>query len=277
MAENTPAALAGDVTLGDLMVHRLGLGTNRITDSPEAHALLTRAVELGVNFIDTARRYGAGASETTIGNTLAPYHNHEGLVIATKGGLTSNGPAGSPEALQSDLEASLRALRTDCIDLYQLHRRDPSIPLEVSVQALRTFQDEGKITHIGLSEVTVEELQRAQKIVRVVSVQNEYNVLKRQHEALVRYCTEQQIVFIPWFPLGGLRGEAEEVAARLRDIAEKYDATPQQVALAWLLRRSPMILPIPGTLSIDHLEANLAAAQLQLHEEDYEQLLGRDE
>ena len=272
MADGSLAALAGDVKIGDITIHRLGLGTNRITDIPEAHALLTHAVDLGVNFIDTARRYGAGASEVTIGNTLAPFHNFEGLVVATKGGLHAEGPSGSPEALRSDLEASLRALKTDCIDLYQLHRVDPKVPLEESVLAMKKFQDEGKIRHIGLSEVTIEQLEAAQKVATIVSVQNEYNILKRQHEELIDYCTAHQIVFIPWFPLGGLRGGAEEVATHLADVAQKYAASEQQIALAWLLKRSPIIAPIPGTLSIEHLEANLAATHIQLSAEDYEQL-----
>jgi pyridoxine 4-dehydrogenase len=272
MADSTLASQAGDVAFGDIVVHRLGLGTNRITDIPEAHALLTRAIELGVNFIDTARRYGMGASETTIGNTLAPYQNHKGLLIATKGGLTADGPAGSPEALRSNLEESLRALKTDHIDLYQLHRIDPNVPLEESVGTLKELQQAGKIRYIGLSEVSIKQLQAAQKVAEIVSVQNEYNVLKRQHEDLVTYCTEQHIVFIPWFPLGGLAGGAEEVAARLQQLAEKYQTTPQQLALAWLLKRSPIMAPIPGTLSPDHLEANLQAATITLSDEDYEQL-----
>jgi pyridoxine 4-dehydrogenase len=272
MADTNLAALAGDVRFGDLSVHRLGLGTNRIADVPEAHALLHRAVELGVNFIDTARRYGSGASETTIGNTLAPFGKHKGLLVATKGGFSYDGEAGSPEALRKDLEASLRALKTDCIDLYQLHRVDPKVPLRESIQALKDFQDEGKIRHIGLSEVSVEQLQVAQEVAPIVSVQNEYNILKRQHEALVNYCTDHEIVFIPWFPLGGLSGGAQEVAARLDRMAKKYDATPQQIALAWLLKRSPIIAPIPGTLSTRHLEANLEAARIELSEEDYQQL-----
>jgi pyridoxine 4-dehydrogenase len=276
MADNTLASRAGDVALGDITVHRLGLGTNRITDSPEAHALLNRALELGVNFIDTARRYGQGASEVAIGNALAPLQNHKGLLIATKGGLTVDGPAGSPMTLRKNLEESLQALKTDRIDLYQLHRIDPNVPLEESISALKDFQKEGKIRHIGLSEVTIAQLQAAQKIVPIVSVQNEYNVLKRQHEDIVDYCSEHEIVFIPWFPLGGLTGGAEEVEARLAELAEKYEATAQQIALAWLLKRSPIIAPIPGTLSQDHLEANLQSATIQLTEEDYDRLTNAD-
>lgn len=276
MADGNLASQAGDVQFGELTVHRLGLGTNRITDIPEAHALLNRAIELGVNFIDTARRYGSGASEITIGNTLAPYQNYRGLVIATKGGFNAGGEAGSPKELRADLEESLRALKTDHVDLYQLHRVDPKVPLEDSIGALKTFQDEGKIRYIGLSEVSIDQLKVAQEVAEIVSVQNEYNILKRQHEDLVDYCTEHNVVFIPWFPLGGLSGGAEEVASRLTKMADKYDVTPQQIALAWLLRRSPIIAPIPGTLSLDHLEANMQAVRIHLNDEDYD-LLTNDE
>lgn len=264
------ASAAGSITLGDLTVNRLGLGTNRITDTPAAYALLRRAVELGVNFIDTAHRYGSGASETGIGSALSPFK--PGLVVASKCGFDYDGEAGSPAALRNDLEESLRRLKTDCIDLYQLHRVDPNVSLEESVAALKAFQDEGKIRHIGLSEVTVEQLQRAQKIAVIVSVQNEYNVTVRKHEALVDYCTAQKIAFIPWYPLGGLEGGAGAVSSRLAAMAAQYDASPQQIALAWLLRRSPMMMPIPGTLSTEHLEANLVAAEVHLSDEDYRQL-----
>jgi aryl-alcohol dehydrogenase-like predicted oxidoreductase len=267
MAESNLAAAAGQVKIGDLTVNRLGLGTNRISDTTESQALLGRAVELGVNFIDTAHRYGGGASEITIGKTLAPY---AGLVITTKGGFDYEGESGSPAVLRQHLEESLKRLKTDHIDLYQLHRVDPNVPIEDSVGALKTFQQEGKIRHIGLSEVSVEQLQRAQKIANIVSVQNEYNVLARQHEDMVDYATEHGIVFMPWFPLGGLSGGAEQVEAKLTDLAGKYQATPQQIALAWLLKRSPMMLPIPGTLSIEHLESNLGASRIALSDEDYQ-------
>jgi pyridoxine 4-dehydrogenase len=264
---NVSAARAGTVRIGDKSVNRIGLGTNRITDTPGAHALLERAVELGVNFIDTARVYKDGASETTIGNTLAPYPT--GLVVATKGGQTDT----LPEQLRDQLEGSLRRLQTDCIDLYQLHRVNPDVPIEDSVGRLKQFQDEGKIRHIGLSEVSVEQLEQAQAVAAIASVQNEYNVAIRKHEALVDYCTEHGIVFIPWFPLGGLRGDTAKVEQLVADVAKKHNATAQQIALAWLLKRSPLILPIPGTLSIDHLEANLQAATLELAPADYEALL----
>ncbi len=264
------ASQAGTIKIGDMTVHRIGLGTNRITDTSEARALLHKAVELGVNFIDTAHRYTNGASEMMIGKTLAPYEN--GLVIATKGGLTHEGPAASPEQLRADLEDSLERLKLSCVDLYQLHRVDPKVPMEDSLRTLKELQQAGKIRHIGISEVTLEQLKDARKIVDIVSVQNEYNVVVRKHEALVDYCEEQGIAFIPWFPLGGLRGGAEEVSNVLKDIAESYDATPQQIALAWLLKRSRVILPIPGTLFVDHLIANLESASVSLHDKDYDLL-----
>lgn len=267
MAGSVSAAQAGTITFGDLTVNRLGLGTNRIRDNEAGYALLRRAVELGINFIDTAHRYAGGESEAAIGNTLSPYAN--GLVIATKGGM---GSGASPAQLHSELEESLRRLRTDHIDLYQLHRVDPQVPLAESVGALKQFQDKGLIRHIGLSEVSVEQLEAARAVAAIVSVQNEYNVAVRKHEALVDYCTEHNIVFIPWFPLGGLAGDAEKVDALVTRTAAKYNATPQQIALAWLLKRSPMILPIPGTTSADHLEANLRAANLVLADEDYRAL-----
>jgi pyridoxine 4-dehydrogenase len=260
------ALLAGKVQVGDMNVNRLGLGTNRVNDTEEARALLKGAVELGINFIDTAHTYQGGASEVTIGKTLAPYA--EGLVIATKGGM--NGA--SPDQLKADLDDSLRRLKTGCIDLYQLHRVDPLVPLETTMGALKRFRDEGKIRHIGLSEVDVKQIQQAQKIVPVVSVQNEYNLVKRQHETVVDYCTESSIVFIPWFPLGGLRGDTAHVNALTEGLAKKYGATPQQVALAWLLARSPIMLPIPGTLSIEHLRSNLRAGSIQLSQADYQSL-----
>jgi len=259
------AAAAGTILVGDLKVHRLGLGTNRITDVPEAHQLLKRAVELGVNFIDTAYRYRDGDSENTIGKTLAPF---DGIVIATKGGYEET----LPDELRTQLEKSLGRLRTDCIDVYQLHRVNPNVPIEDSVGILKRFTEEGKIRHIGLSEVTVDQIKRAQKIAPIVSVQNQFNVMVRQHEDVVDFCTEQKIAFIPWFPLGGLAGGAEEVATMLADVAKTYNSSPQQIAIAWLLKRSPMILPIPGTLSISHLEENITAANIVLSDEDFRAL-----
>lgn len=259
---------AGDIRLGACMIHRIGLGTNRLVDTPECHALLDRALELGVNFIDTARLYRAGASETTIGNTLAPYQNYPQLVVASKGGYSD----GSPAALRKELEASLRALRTDHITLYQLHRVDPDVPIEESIGALKTFQDEGKISYIGLSEVGVGQIERAQTVARIVSVQNEYNLLARQYESVVDYCTQHAIVFIPWFPLGGLQGDGHMLRGRLVTLARKYHVLPQQIALAWLLKRSPSMVPIPGTLSLEHLEENVQAAHISLSDTDFAEL-----
>lgn len=264
MSEPISAVQASTVPLGDLTVNRIGLGTNRFTDTPDAHHLLKRAVELGINFIDTAHVYTRGESEVSIGNTLAPYSN--GLVIATKGEM---GQGASSQQLRSELEESLRKLKTDRIDLYQLHRVDANIPLEVSMEALKSFQEEGLIRHIGLSEVTVEQLQRALQVAPVVSVQNQYNVVDRQCEAVVDFCTQRKIVFIPWFPLGGLRGGAAVVEQHVAAIARKLEVSPRQVALKWMLQRSPMILPIPGTLSLAHLEENLRATAIELSEADY--------
>jgi len=267
MPNTIAAASAGTISFGDITVNRIGLGTNRIHDNEAGYGLLKRAVELGVNFIDTAHRYAGGESEAAIGNALAPYGN--GLVIATKGGM---GNGASAEQLRNELEESLRRLQTDHIDLYQLHRVDPTIPLAETMAVLRGFQDEGLIGHIGLSEVSVEQVKEAVAVAPVVSVQNEYNVAIRKHEALVDYCTANSIAFIPWFPLGGLAGDTVKVEALVAEMARKYDVTPQQIALAWLLQRSPMILPIPGTTSIEHLQDNLKAADLDLSDEDYRAL-----
>jgi aryl-alcohol dehydrogenase-like predicted oxidoreductase len=258
---------AGTITIGDITVNRLGLGTNRIHDNEAGYALLRHAVELGVNFIDTAHRYANGESELAIGNALAPYAN--GLVIATKGGM---GNGASPDQLRVELQESLRRLQTDCIAVYQLHRVDQNVPLTETMAALKQFQDQGLVKHIGLSEVSIEQLEEAMTVAKVVSVQNEYNVANRKHEALVDYCTAHDIVFIPWFPLGGLAGDTEKVASVVAQIAEKYQATPQQIALAWLLKRSPIILPIPGTTSKEHVEDNLKSALIELSEEDYKAL-----
>ncbi len=260
------ASQAGQLRIGEKTVNRLGLGTNRITNTKESQDLLIKAVSLGVNFIDTANVYRNGESEDTIGQTLSPYPAD--LLIATKGGM--NG--GSPAQLRADLEGSLRRLKTDCIDLYQLHRIDPSVPLKHSLCALKELQEEGKIKHVGLSEVTVSQIEEAQSIVPVVSVQNEYNLVKRQYEDVLDYCSAQGIVFIPWFPLGGLRGDAETVSKKAAQVSEKYKASAQQIALAWLLARSPFILPIPGTLSIEHLISDLESGSVRLNKEDYEQL-----
>jgi pyridoxine 4-dehydrogenase len=263
VTDDTSAARAGSISIGDVRVSRLGLGTNRLTNTPAAAELLHRAVALGVDFIDTAHGYGAGASETTIATVLAPYDG--GLVVTTKGGYAD----GSPENLRRELEDSLSRLRVSTVTLYQLHRVDSKVPLEESVGVLSDLRNEGKIRHIGLSEVTVEQLEAAQRVAPIVSVQNEYNVLVRKYEPVLDYCTSNDIVFMPWFPLGGLMGGAQQVEARLAATAVRYEVSAQQIALAWLLRRSPMMLPIPGTLSVAHLEENIGAASIVLSDEDY--------
>ena len=273
MTREVSAVRAGSVQIGDRTVHRLGLGTNRLTDTEPARALLRTAVELGVNFIDTADVYQANASETTIGKTLGS--NAPGVVVATKGGMTRDpggrGVDGHPEYLRRALEASLRRLGTDCVELYQLHRVDPQVPVETSVGALKEMQQEGKIRRIGLSNVTVEELERARRVATIVSVQNRYNILERESEPVLEYCDAHAIVFIPWTPL--LRGNLAK-AGTLSEMAAQRGVTPHQLALRWLLRRSPFVLPIPGTLSPAHLEENLAAADIELSEDEFQRLSG---
>lgn len=264
MADTVSAAQAGTVNFGGLTVNRLGLGTNRIYDNEAGHGLLKRAVELGINFIDTAHTYAGGESETAIGNALAPFG--ENLIVATKGGM---GAGASPKQLRTELEESLRRLRTEHIDLYQLHRIDPATPLTESLESLKQFQDEGLIGAIGLSEVNIDQLTEAANIVPIASVQNEYNLANRKYDDVLEYCAAQGIAFIPWYPLGGHHDDAAKVRALVKPLADKYDATPQQIALAWLLKRSPMMLPIPGTTSSEHLESNLQAALISLSDEDY--------
>ena len=284
MAELIPdAAASGPFTLGgDLTVHRMGFGAMRITgkgiwgdpkDPAESKRVLKRALELGVNFIDTADSYGPYVSEDLIAEALFPYA--DGLVIATKGGLTRQGPdgwlpVGRPEYLRQCVEMSLRRLRTETIDLYQLHRIDPKVPAEESIGELKKMQTEGKIRHIGLSEVSVEELEHAQTIVEVVSVQNLYNLSERKSETLLDYCTEKSIGFIPWFPVAG--GDLVKPGGVLDQSAKTHGATVAQLALAWLLKRSPVMLPIPGTSSVAHLEENIAASSLTLTEDEFQSL-----
>lgn len=277
------AAASGTFILGgDLTVNRLGFGAMRITgkgiwgdpqDPAAAHAVLKRAVELGVNFIDTADSYGPCVSEDLIADALAPYP--AGLVIATKGGLTRQGPdqwlpVGRPEYLKQCVEMSLRRLKLDTIDLYQLHRFDAKVPKEETLGALKEMQDAGKIKHIGLSEVSIEEIQFAQKIVPIVSVQNLYNLSNRQSEAQLDFCEQNNIGFIPWFPVAS--GELARPGGPLDQVAKQHDATVAQLALAWLLKRSPVMLPIPGTSSVAHLEENVAAAHVQLTDDEFKTL-----
>jgi aryl-alcohol dehydrogenase-like predicted oxidoreductase len=268
---------------GDLRVNRLGYGAMQLTgrgvwgwpkDRENARKVLRRAVELGVNFIDTADSYGPEVSELLIAEALHPYP--EGLVIATKGGLMRPGPGewvpnGRPEYLTKCVEGSLKRLRLERIDLYQLHRIDENVPAEDQFEALKKMQDAGKIRHVGLSEVTPKEIDRARKILPIVSVQNEYNILDRKSEATLTYCEKDKLGFIPWFPLGG-RGDVETIQRALEPHAKRHDTTVTQLALAWLLQRSPVMLPIPGTSSLDHLEENMAAAKIQLSEEEWKRI-----
>jgi pyridoxine 4-dehydrogenase len=277
------AAAAGTITIGgDLTVNRMGYGAMRITgkgiwgpppDREVAKSVLRRAVESGVNFIDTANSYGPDVSEELIGETLAPYA--PGLVIATKGGLTRSGPNewdndGRPEHLRAALEGSLKRLRLDCIDLYQLHRHDPKVPYAESVGALAEMQKAGKIRHIGVSNVSLEQLALARSIVTVVSVQNRYNYEDRSSEDVLAACEKDGLAFLPWAPVGG--PNAMNVG-RLEQLARDHHATTLQIALAWLLKRSPVMLPIPGTGSVAHLDENIAAAALHLSDAEFE-LLG---
>ena len=271
MAREVSAARAGSVQVGDRSVHRMGLGTNRLTDTEAARALLRRAVKLGVNFIDTADVYQSNASERTLGKTLGG--SAHDVVVATKGGMVrtpdGRGVDGHPEYLRQAVERSLRRLRTDCIELYQLHRVDPQVPIETSVEALKEMQEAGRIRRIGLSNVTVEELERARRVASIVSVQNRYNLLERDEEKVLEYCDRHSIVFIPWTPL--LRGNLSQSEA-LSEMAARYGVTQHQLALRWLLKRSPFVLPIPGTLNLAHLEENLAAADIELTNDDFRRL-----
>ncbi len=267
---------------GDLTVNRLGYGAMQITgdgvwgwpaDRDNALRVLRRAVELGVNLIDTADSYGPDVSEVLIAEALHPYP--EGLVIATKGGFTRPGPGkwvpnGRPDYLRQCVDGSLQRLQLDRIDLYQLHRIDPKVPLADSLGALQEMQEAGKIRHVGLSEVTPDEIAQARQILPIVSVQNEYNIADRKSEKTLAYCAAESIGFIPWFPIGGKKEALTQPGHPLAAAAKRHQATVVQVALAWLLQHSPVLLPIPGTSSVDHLEENLAAGQLSLTPAEWE-------
>ncbi|MBO0838577.1 MAG: aldo/keto reductase [Actinobacteria bacterium] len=277
-----PASASGTVRIGDLTVHRIGYGSMRLTgpgiwgdppDKQEAIRVLRRAAELGVDFIDTADSYGPYVAEDLIRAALYPYHN---VLVATKGGLVRPGadqwkPLCRPEYLRQEVEMSLRRLSLDHIALYQLHRIDPSVPVEESLGELAELQREGKIRHIGLSQVTVAQVEQARKVAAIVSVQNLYNLTNRRADATLEYCQSEGIAFIPWFPIGG--GELTRPGSDTQAVAAEHRATPSQVALAWLLHRSPVMLPIPGTTSIAHLEENVAAAELRLSGQQYQRLL----
>jgi pyridoxine 4-dehydrogenase len=284
-----PAEASGMLTIdGDLKVYRLGFGAMRLTgqgiwgppaNKQEAIAVLRRALELGINLIDTADSYGPEVSENLIAEALYPYPKD--LVIATKGGLLRPGPNqwvpdGRPQHLREALESSLRRLHLDRIDIYQFHRPDPKVPFEVSVGEFAKMKQEGKIRHVGLSNVTIDQLERAQKIVPIVSVQNHYNLVNRasenmtaaESEAMIDICARQGIGFIPWFPLA--TGELAHEGGPLDQIARRHNAKPSQIALAWLLQRSSTMLPIPGTSSVKHLEENVMGATIKLSQEEFD-------
>jgi aryl-alcohol dehydrogenase-like predicted oxidoreductase len=267
---------------GDLEVNRLGFGAMRIVgegvwgaprDAENSKAVLRRAVELGVNFIDTADAYGPDVSERLIGEALSPYQ--AGVVIATKGGLTRQGPAkwqpvGRAEYLTQQVEMSLRLLKLERLDLWQLHRIDPKTPVEESLGAIKLLQEAGKVRHIGLSEVKVAEIEQARKVCEIVSVQNKYNIGDRAHEDVVEYCTREGIAFIPWFPVAA--GKLAQPGGPLDKAAKAHDATVGQLSLAWLLHHSPVILPIPGTSSIEHLEENVKARDVTLSDAEWHEI-----
>lgn len=269
---------AGTMQLGDLTVGRLGFGAMRLCgpgiwgepeDPKAAEAVLRRVVEVGINLIDTADAYGPEVNERQISSALHPYPDD--LVIATKGGLVRQGPGslepdGTPEHLREACEGSLRRLKLDRIEVYQLHRPDPRVAFEDSVWALAELRDEGKIRHVGLSNVGVREIVMALDIVPIVSVQNRYNLTDRSSEAVIETCEREGIAFIPWFPLA--TGDLARPGGDLHEIAHRHGATPAQVALAWLLAKSPVMLPIPGTSSVQHLEENVAATELELSDEE---------
>jgi aryl-alcohol dehydrogenase-like predicted oxidoreductase len=267
---------------GELEIHRLGYGAMRITgkgvwgepdDRENAKKVLRRAVELGVNFIDTADSYGPAVSEPLIGEALAPYAG--GTVIATKAGLTRQGPdrwmpVGRPEYLTQQVHMSLRYLKLERLDLWQLHRFDAKVPVEESLGAIKRLQSQGKIRFVGLSEVTVAQIEQARKVVEIVSVQNEYNLGNRKSEAVLEYCEREGIAFIPWFPVAA--GKLAQPGGKLDAMATQHGATVSQLSLAWLLHRSPVILPIPGTSSVEHLEENVKAQDVSLSDAEWAEL-----
>ena len=285
----TPAAKSSFLLAGDLSVNRLGFGAMRLTgegiwgwpaDRDNARKVLRRAVELGVTFIDTADAYGPEVSELLIAEALHPYP--KGLVIATKGGLTRPGPGrwvpnGHPEYLTQCVEKSLKRLKLDRIDLYQLHRIDRNVPVEESLGALKKMQDAEKIRHVGLSEVSVKEIEQARKVLPIVSIQNEYNIADRGSDNALAYCEKEKLGFIPWSPVGGGRSSFTK-SGPLEAEAKRHGVTVYQLALAWLLQRSPVMLPIPGTSSVAHLEENMASAKIELTAAEWktvEEMAGR--
>jgi pyridoxine 4-dehydrogenase len=275
--------IAKTFTLGNQVeINRIGYGAMRITgegvwgeprDREAAKKVLRRAVELGVNFIDTADSYGPAVSEPLIGEALAPYT--KGTFVATKAGFTRQGPdqwlpVGRPEYLTQQVEMSLRWLKKDAIDLWQLHRIDPKVPVEESLGAIKRLQEAGKIRFVGLSEVTVAEIEQARSVIEIVSVQNQYNLTNRKSEAVLNYCTRHNLAFIPWFPVAS--GKLAQPGGKLDELAKKHSATASQLSLAWLLHHSPVIVPIPGTTSIKHLEENVKSADVQLSDAEWQEL-----
>lgn len=251
------------MNIGDVDVGRIGLGTNRLTSTRPNVEFIRAAVEAGVRMIDTAHLYTGGQSEETIAEALSPVQ--DGVVVATKGGFGGAG-RGRPEVLRGEIEESLRRLKAKTITLYYLHRVDPETPIEESLGAIEEYRERGVIKHVGVSEVTVEQIERARRVVPVVAVQNHYNLAERKYDAVVDYCEREGIVFVPFFPL---RGGGN---ATLREIARKRKVKPEQITLAWLLRRSPAMLPIPGTLSVEHLKENLAAEEIELTGAEFQAL-----
>jgi len=256
-----PLAAPRTLNLVGTEVARIGLGTNRLTSTPENQAFLREAIEAGLRHIDTAHVYSSGDSERAIGEALAP--NPEGLVIATKGGYSGSG---GREAVRAQIEQSLESLRTEAIDLYYLHRVDPGTPIEESLGAIAEYREAGRIKEVGISAVDVNQIGASRRVVPIAAVQNHYNVAERASDDVVDYCEEHGIVFVPYYPLKG------EAPPALAAIAGSRNATPRQIALAWLLRRSPVILPIPGTLSIEHLRENLGALEIDLTDDEFEAL-----
>ncbi len=250
------------LTLGDTDVTRIGLGTNRLTSTPAHIAFIQEAIAAGLDHIDTAHLYTGGDSEQAIGAAGAP--SAAGVVVATKGGYQAG--EGRDEVLRAQIEQTLRSLKTDTIALYYLHRVDPETPIEQSLATIKEYVERGAIRHVGVSEVSVDQIERARTIVPITAVQNHYNLSERRHEDVVDYCEREGIVFVPFFPL---RGDARPA---LHEIAERHGASPSQITLAWLLRRSPVMLPIPGTLSIGHLRENLAAVDIELSDAEFEAL-----
>jgi pyridoxine 4-dehydrogenase len=253
-----PSAASRTLPIAGTEVARIGLGTNRLSSTPENHAFLRGAVEAGLGLIDTAHVYTGGDSERVIGEALSPAP--DGLVVATKGGYSGRG---SPEALRAQIEQSLESLGTETIDLYYLHRVDPETPLEQSLGAIAEYREAGKIKEVGVSAVDVGQIEAAREIVPIAAVQNHYNVAERSSDDVVDYCEENAIVFVPYYPLKGGGPPA------LAEIAENHSASREQIALAWLLRRSPVMLPIPGTLSIEHLRENLGALEIELTDDEF--------